>query len=117
VTEALLAGFACSVEEARQGVEEHLSRRKATQPAGEATAGCVFKNPPGDAAGRMIEEVGLKGFRVGGAQVSTIHANWIVNTGGATAKEILDLVKEIQTRVADRYGTELELEINVIGRD
>lgn len=117
VLEVALAGFACPVEAARQGVEEHLSRRKATQPAGESTAGCVFKNPAGDVAGRMIEEVGLKGFRVGGAQISEVHANWIVNTGGATAREILDLIDEIRKRVRDHYGTELELEIKVIGRD
>jgi UDP-N-acetylmuramate dehydrogenase len=117
VTGAVLAGYLCSVEEARRGVEDHLDRRKATQPIGEATAGCVFKNPPGDSAGRMIDEVGLKGHRIGGAQVSTLHANWIVNTGGATAREILDLIDLIVERVRDRYGTELELEINVVGRD
>jgi UDP-N-acetylmuramate dehydrogenase len=117
VTEAVLSGYPCSVEEARRGVEEHLGRRKATQPVGEATAGCVFKNPPGDSAGRMIDEVGLKGHRVGGAQISTLHANWIVNTGGATTGEILDLIDIVKRRVGDRYGTDLELEIGIVGRD
>jgi UDP-N-acetylmuramate dehydrogenase len=117
ITGAVLAGYPCSVEEARRGVESHLDRRRATQPTGEATAGCVFKNPPGDSAGRMIEEVGLKGHRVGGAQISTLHANWIVNTGGATASEILALIELILERVGDKYGTELELEISVLGND
>jgi UDP-N-acetylmuramate dehydrogenase len=117
VTGAVLSGYPCSVEEARRGVEDHLDRRRATQPVGDATAGCVFKNPPGDSAGRMIDEVGLKGHRVGGAQISTLHANWIVNAGGATAGEILDLINLAASRVRDRYGTELELEIAVMGID
>jgi UDP-N-acetylmuramate dehydrogenase len=117
VTGAVLSGYPCSVEEARRGVEDHLGRRRTTQPVGEATAGCVFKNPPGDSAGRMIDEVGLKGHRVGGAQISTLHANWIVNTGGATAGEILDLIGVIMRQVRDRYGTDLELEIGVVGKD
>ncbi len=117
VTGAVLSGYSCSVEEARQGIEDHLGRRRATQPIGEATAGCVFKNPPGDSAGRMIDEVGLKGYRVGGAQISTLHANWIVNTGGGTAGEILDLIDTIQRQVRERYGTDLELEIGIVGRD
>jgi UDP-N-acetylmuramate dehydrogenase len=117
VTDVTLAGYECPVEEARRRVEEYLDMRRSTQPAGENTAGCVFKNPAGDAAGRMIEQVGLKGFRRGGAEVSTIHGNWIVNTGGATAREILDLIAEIQNRVREKYRTDLELEIKVIGRD
>jgi UDP-N-acetylmuramate dehydrogenase len=117
VTGAVLAGYRCSVEEARQGVEEHLGLRRATQPVGQATAGCVFKNPPGDSAGRMIDEVGLKGYRVGGAEISTVHANWIVNTGGATAGEILELIDTIEKQVRDRYATGLELEIGIAGRD
>lgn len=117
VTGAVLSGYPCSVEEARRGVEAHLDRRRSTQPVGEATAGCVFKNPPGDSAGRMIDEAGLKGHRVGGAQISTLHANWIVNTGGATAGEILDLIEIVTDRVRDLYGAELELEIGIVGKD
>jgi UDP-N-acetylmuramate dehydrogenase len=117
ITGAVLAGYPGSVEEARRGVENHLDGRRATQPSGLATAGCVFKNPPGDSAGRMIDEVGMKGHRVGGAQVSTLHANWIVNTGGATASEILALIDLIVERVKERYGSELELEIGVLGKD
>jgi len=117
VLEVLLAGSLSSVAEARQGVEEHLSRRRTTQPAGESTAGCVFKNPPGNVAGRMIDEIGMKGFNIGGARVSTVHANWIVNTGGATAGEILNLIEEIRQRVREHYSTDLDLEIRVLGRD
>jgi UDP-N-acetylmuramate dehydrogenase len=117
VTAVALAGYRCSVEEARQKVEEYLDMRRSTQPAGAPTAGCIFKNPPGDAAGRMIEQVGLKGTTNGGAQVSTIHANWIVNTGGATTGDILGLIAEMRSRVRERYEIELELEIDVIGRD
>ncbi len=117
VMQVLLAGSRSSVEQARQGVEAHLSRRRTTQPAGEATAGCVFKNPPGDVAGRMIDEIGMKGYSIGGARVSTVHANWILNTGKATAGEILSLIAEIKERVHEHYGTDLELEIRVLGRD
>ena len=77
VLEVVLAGSLSSVEEARQGVEEHLSRRRTTQPAGESTAGCVFKNPPGNVAGRMIDEIGMKDFKAllvdgGGKPIETI---------------------------------------------
>ncbi len=117
VLEVLLAGSLSSVEEARQGVEKHLSRRRTTQPAGQSTAGCMFKNPPGNVAGRMIDEIGMKGLSIGGARVSTVHANWIVNSGGATAGEILNLIEEIRQRVREHYGTDLDLEIRVLGRD
>ena len=117
VTGVVLSGYPRTVEEARQGVEDHLGRRRATQPVGESTAGCVFKNPPGDSAGRMIDEAGLKGHRVGGAQISTLHANWIVNTGGATAGEILNLIDVIVRQVRDRYGSDLDLEIGIVGKD
>ena len=65
----------------------------------------------------MIDEAGLKGHRVGGAQISTLHANWIVNTGGATAAEILDLISVIVRQVRDKYGSDLDLEIGIVGKD
>jgi UDP-N-acetylmuramate dehydrogenase len=117
VTGITLAGYSCPVEDARRKVEEYLDMRRSSQPAGERTAGCVFKNPSGDAAGRLIDEAGLKGFRIGGAEVSSVHANWIVNSGGATAHEILRLIEEIRSKVRDKYGTKLDLEISVIGKD
>ena len=117
VTQAVLAGVAASVEDVRQKVETSLERRRRTQPVGERSAGCIFKNPPGDSAGRLIESAGMKGFTVGGAQVSPVHANFIVNTGGATAREILDLVARIKDRVKVLNGVELELEVSVVGKD
>jgi UDP-N-acetylmuramate dehydrogenase len=113
----VLSGAAASVEEVRQKVETSLERRRRTQPVGERSAGCIFKNPPGDSAGRLIESAGLKGLTVGGAQVSPVHANFIVNTGGATAREILDLVARIKDRVKVLNGVELELEVSVVGKD
>jgi UDP-N-acetylmuramate dehydrogenase len=117
VTEATLKGHSATVEEARHHVEAYLEKRRGTQPLGERSAGCVFRNPPGDYAGRLIENAGLKGASVGGAQVSTVHANFIVNTGDATAKAILDLVDKVRTAVRRASGVDLELEINVVGKD
>jgi UDP-N-acetylmuramate dehydrogenase len=117
VTDVVLAGYECPVEEARRKVEEYLDIRRTTQPVGENTAGCVFKNPPGDVAGRLIDRAGLKDSRVGGAQISTVHANWVVNTGGATAGEIIDLITGTREKVKRTYGIDLELEIDVIGKD
>jgi UDP-N-acetylmuramate dehydrogenase len=117
VTDVVLGGYRCAVDEARHKVEEYLDMRRSTQPTGENTAGCVFKNPRDDAAGRVIDHAGLKGTRKGGAEISTVHGNWIVNTGGATAGEILDLIDETREKIRDGYGIDLELEINVIGRD
>lgn len=89
-------------------------RRKATQPAG-ATSGSMFKNPLGDYAGRLIEAVGLKGHRVGQAQISAVHANFFQNLGGATAYEMLTLIETAQKAVHDEFGIDLALEVEVIG--
>jgi len=102
-------------EEAIARINEVMAHRRKTQPLGERSAGSVFKNPPGDFAGRLIEAAGLKGERLGGAQVSPKHANFIVNTGGATAADVLGLTRRIRTRVKESCGVELELEIKVIG--
>jgi UDP-N-acetylmuramate dehydrogenase len=75
----------------------------------------MFKNPPGDYAGRLIEAVGLKGHRAGQAQISPIHANFFQNLGGATAAEMLTLIETAQEAVKDKFGIELALEIEVIG--
>lgn len=91
--------------------------RKHTQPVNDRSAGCVFKNPVQDSAGRIIEACGLKGMRVGGACVSNVHANFIVNVGGATASDVLSLVEQIQRIVFERYSIVLERELCVISRD
>ncbi len=117
ITGAVLAGYAADVESVRRTVEDRLEARRRSQPVGERTAGCVFKNPADVPAGKLIDEAGLKGLEVGGARVSTLHSNFIVNTGGATAREILELIQIVRKRVEDSYGTNLELEIKVIGRN
>jgi UDP-N-acetylmuramate dehydrogenase len=90
-------------------------RRKAREPHGVANAGSIFKNPPNDFAGRLIEAAGLKGRSVGGAQVSPVHANWLVNTGAATAQEMLELIEIVREEVMQKFGVRLELEVKVVG--
>jgi len=94
-------------------VQKH---RRATQPIEQRSLGSTFKNPPGDSAGRLIDACGLKGLRIGGAQVSPKHANFIINLGGASADDVLALMAEMRDRVRARFGIELEPEIRVIGR-
>jgi UDP-N-acetylmuramate dehydrogenase len=91
-----------------------MVRRKASQPPG-ATCGSVFKNPPGDYAGRLIDAAGLKGTRHGGAEISPVHANFIVNLGNATAADVKALVDLAQSRVSSEFGVSLELEIELLG--
>lgn len=102
-------------EVVREKIGHFMHLRKTTQPIWERTAGCVFKNPPGDSAGRLIDSLGLKGTSVGQATVSELHANFIVNTGTATAADMLALIEIIRTRVREEAGIELELEIELIG--
>jgi len=90
--------------------------RREHQPGGQ-NAGSVFRNPPGDSAGRLIEAAGLKGLRVGGAVVSDKHANFFQAEAGATARDVLDLVAEVQRRVAKASGVDLVPELHVVGDD
>ena len=92
-----------------------IAERKASQPLGLPSCGSVFKNPPGDHAARLIETAGLKEARVGGAQVSPKHANFIINTGGATAADIEALIRKVQSTVESRHGVCLETEVQIIG--
>ena len=101
----------------RERVQELLRKRMETQPLGEPTAGSVFKNPEGHSAGQLIEASNLKGLRLGDAQVSEKHANFIVNRGAATAIEVSALIREIQRRVASSSGILLEPEIEIVGQD
>lgn len=96
-------------------VREYFKARRGRQPRTEKNAGSVFKNPPGEFAGRLTESVGLKGFKVGGAQVSAIHANFIVNDGTATAHDVVGVMREIQKRVGEATGIRLEPEILPMG--
>lgn len=93
------------------------ARRRDKQPLNYPSAGSTFKRPEGYFAGALIEQAGLKGKRVGGAQVSEKHAGFIVNTGGATAKDILTLIGIVQDEVAARFGVRLETEVRVLGED
>lgn len=100
---------------ARGRMKELLSRRVASQPLNEPNAGSVFRNPEGDHAARLIEACGLKGHRIGGAEVSRRHSNFIVNAGGASAADIEALVNHVQSTVQARTGVLLEREVRIVG--
>ncbi|MBZ5514066.1 MAG: UDP-N-acetylmuramate dehydrogenase [Acidobacteriia bacterium] len=97
-------------------IKQCNQKRRASQPINEKSAGCIFKNPPGHSTGKMIDELGLKGTRVGGAVVSERHGNFIVNRQGATASDIFKLMDLIRDRVRGAYGVELEEEV-IVWRD
>jgi UDP-N-acetylmuramate dehydrogenase len=92
-----------------------LARRKATQPLGLPSCGSVFRNPPGDHAARLIEASGLKGFRLGGAEVSAKHANFIINRDAATAADIEALIAHVKQTVFETHGVELVHEVRMVG--
>ena len=100
---------------ARQTIKDLLSRRIATQPLDEPNAGSVFRNPPDDHAARLIESCGLKGTRIGAAEVSPRHANFIVNKGEASASDIEELITLVQQTVRDKTGVGLEREVEIVG--
>lgn len=95
-------------------LDENVDFRRKTQPPG-ASMGSMFKNPPDDFAGRLIEEAGLKGTRVGEAEISSLHGNFFVNHGGATAQDVYTLIRQAAQRVKEKFGIELELEIQLMG--
>jgi len=103
------------VEEMKKIRREILIKRNQSQPVNFPNAGSIFKNPPGDFAGRLIEQAGLKGIQIGGAQISEKHANFIINKGNATAKDVLELIKLARSKVYEKFGIMLELEIKLIG--
>jgi UDP-N-acetylmuramate dehydrogenase len=96
-----------------KGIRLCNEKRRASQPLGQKSAGCIFKNPPGGSAGRMIDELGLKGFHVGDARVSDRHANFFVNAGKASASDMLALISSVRERVQSAYGVKLENEVVV----
>lgn len=99
-----------------QKINSYMTYRAQTQPLGTMNVGSVFKNPPGDHAARLIESLGLKGHRIGGAQISPKHANFIVNIeGGAKAEDVKALIALARTSVKERYGIELEPEVKIVG--
>jgi UDP-N-acetylmuramate dehydrogenase len=111
-------GFQPGVEaEAMTRIKELLQKRVASQPLSQPNAGSVFRNPPGDHAARLIESCGLKGFTIGGAQVSPKHSNFIVNLGNATARDIESMVDHVQLTVFEQTGIELVREVRIVGDD
>jgi UDP-N-acetylmuramate dehydrogenase len=99
----------------RRTMEANLRRRKRSQPLGVPSAGSVFVNPQGDSAGRLVEAAGLKGTTIGGAAISDVHANFIVNRGGASAADVIALVRLARDTVKGTYGVELKPEIRFLG--
>lgn len=116
ILSTLFAVALSTPERVKAEVDRHLSKRSSTQPLDVPSCGSVFKNPPGDFAGRLIEAAGLKGSRVGGAEISTVHANFIVNRGGATAADVLALIDRARAEVRARSGIALEPEVRIVGR-
>jgi UDP-N-acetylenolpyruvoylglucosamine reductase len=94
----------------------YRNKRRETQPR-EPSAGCMFKNPPGDSAGRLIDASGLKGERVGDAEVSAVHANFIINRGHASGADVLELVRRVRARVRQVQGVDLQPEVLLYGRE
>jgi len=101
----------------RERQKKLLAQRRATQPVDQPSCGSVFVNPPGDFAGRLIEAAGLKGAREGGAQISELHANFIVNTGGARAGDVLRLIERARETVLAQTGVRLETEVRIVGAE
>ena len=95
----------------KRDMNQHMRFRKETQPVGIKSAGCIFKNPPEDSAGRLIDRAGLKGFAVGGARVSEVHANFIVHEGRAKTKDVLALIEAVREKVLDETSILLETEV------
>jgi len=115
VSRVTLAFPRASVSTVREEMRSRLVRRKATQPIALPNAGSCFRNPEGDKAARLIEAAGAKGWREGGAEVSPLHANFINNLGGATARDVASLLARVRRAVLDRWGVELQLEVHLVG--
>jgi UDP-N-acetylmuramate dehydrogenase len=109
------ARFALQVDEtAKERCQTFLQKRLLSQPYSEKTAGCFFRNPKGGCAGAWIDGLGLKGLSVGGAAVSSLHANFIINRGGATSGDVLQLIEKIQIEVEKAFGERLILEVRLV---
>ena len=113
---AVLRGRVDSVDAVTARMTAYSAKRWESQPA-QPSAGCIFKNPKTTPAGKLIDELGLKGTRVGGAAVSDLHGNFIVNEGGATAADVLGLIGKIREQVRQARGIELETEVEILGED
>lgn len=112
---ALLVLSEGDAEVSQQKIKGLLERRNQSQPTNQPSCGSVFKNPDGDFAARLIEQTGLKGYRIGGAQVSEKHANFIINTGNATAADLETLIAYVQQQVQEKQGVSLQTEVCMVG--
>ncbi len=115
VLEATLGLKPAPKQEISARMDRYLSRRRRAQPQAVASCGSVFRNPPEASAGALIEACGLKGFSVGGAEVSPVHANFIVNKGTATAADVLKVIRTVRGKVRETYGVELQTEVKFLG--
>ena len=115
VTGATLTLTPDDAEEVAHRMQDLYNQKITSQPFAEENAGCMFKNPPGHSAGKLIDECGLKGYRIGGAEVSKIHGNFILNLDSATAQDVLSLVRHIQNHVKRERGIDLEMEVQLLG--
>jgi UDP-N-acetylmuramate dehydrogenase len=115
VSRLSLAFSRSDTSEVREEMHDRLVRRKRTQPIATPNAGSCFRNPDGDKAARLIESVGAKGWREGGAEVSPLHPNFINNVSGATARDVATLLARVRRAVLDRYAVELRLEVHLVG--
>ena len=104
-------------EDVAKRINSFLKHKRETQPLSEMSAGCVFRNPEGASAGRIIDGAGCKGMRIGGVEVSRMHANFFINKGDAEASDFLELIDEVKKKVMKVFGIELELEIRIMGRN
>lgn len=102
-------------EEIKEKMNENMQSRNTKQPINKPSAGSTFKRKEGVIAAKLIDEAGLKGYKIGGAEVSTLHAGFVINNGNATSKDILDLIEYIKKKVNEEYGVELEPEVRIIG--
>ena len=102
-------------DESAARIQAFLEKRKATQPLDQPSCGSTFRNPPGDTAGRLIDAAGLKGFTIGGAQVSEKHANFVLNLGDATARDIRAVIEAVMAKVEAVHGVKLHPEVEIAG--
>jgi UDP-N-acetylmuramate dehydrogenase len=117
ITKALFKLERGNSADSERNVKDYMTKRNLTQPVKTANTGSIFKNPPDIAAGQLIEELGLKGFCIGGAKFSDLHANFIVNSANATARDVLELIETAKREALLKRGIELETEVRVIGNE
>lgn len=117
VTKAVFRLIKGESEKSSKNIKDYLEYRNSTQPVKIANTGSIFKNPPGISAGKLIEELGLKGYTIGGAKFSELHGNFIVNFNNATANDIVNLINTAKSKALEERGIELETEVKIIGED